>query len=71
MTKIIVQITGPANTKKTTLAAIIARILMQNGVAVSLPPDPQRDQKMDDPLSELLERIRTSDIEVMIMEARA
>lgn len=69
MSRVIIHISGPEHHKKTTIAAIIERILSDNGVKVHMPLDSQREQKMAKPLSELIAELSDSGVEIMLMES--
>lgn len=68
---IIVSFTAPEHSGKTILEAAFAKLLLDHGVAVTLPPDPQREAKMALPMEELLEHFKDKSMKVMLMESNA
>ena len=68
---IIVQFSAPKHSGKTSLEAAFAKLLLDHGIAVQLPPDPQRDQKMTQPMETLLADFKEKGIKIMIMESNA
>jgi thymidylate kinase len=69
--RVIVQISGPEHSKKTTLAVTFAKFLSENGVKVTVPPDPQAGEKMEESLESLVKTLRSADIEIMVMETQS
>lgn len=68
---VIITFSAPEHSGKTTLEAAFAKLLMEHGVTVRLPPDPQRDEKMALPMAELLARFKGKGMSVMVMESNA
>jgi|GEM_PF-2513538 len=68
---VIVTFTAPEHSGKTTLEAAFAKLLGDHGIAVRLPPDPQREAKMALPMEELLSAFKDKGISVMVMESNA
>ena len=68
---VIVTFSAPEHSGKTTLEAAFAKLLTEHGIAVRLPPDPQRDEKMALPMAELLDRFKEKGVSVMVMESNA
>ena len=69
--KIIVSFVAPEHSGKTTLEAAFAKLLQHHGITVSMPPDPQRDDKMALDLDELLKAFREKGAQVMFLENNA
>lgn len=71
MTKnaVIVHISGPKHSKKTTIAVAIYKILFELGVDVKLPPDDELGEKLNLSMDELREKLKDFDSEVLIMES--
>ena len=68
---IIVTFSGREHTGKTTLETAFAKLLTEHGISVKLPPDPQREQKINQSMSELLAAFKEKGVDVMIMETNA
>ena len=68
---IIVSFTAPEHSGKTALEVAFAKFLSDYGIKVMLPPDPQRDEKMNHPLDDLMHKFREKGVTVMIMESNA
>lgn len=68
MSKIVISITGPDHYKKTTIAAILIKVL-EDHCNINLPVDDQLYNKMDKSLEELLSVI-PKDLEIWIMESK-
>lgn len=66
---LIVTFSGPEHSGKTTLEAAFAKFMAQYGVSVRMPPDPQREQKMEMPVEELMALFRDKGINIMLMES--
>jgi hypothetical protein len=69
--KTLVQISAPEGSGKTNLAVAFAKFCAQHGVTVTLPPDPQRDEKMALPIEDLMAKIAEKGIEIVILENNA
>lgn len=68
---LLVTFSAPEHSGKTTLAAAFAKLLINHGVPVLLPPDSQRDAKMALPMEELLAAFKEHSLSVMLMESNA
>lgn len=66
---VIVHISGPKHSKKTTIAVAIYKILHDLGVDVKLPPDDELGDKLDMSMDELREKLKEFNSEVLIMES--
>jgi predicted GTPase len=66
-----VTFTAQEHMGKTTLEAAFAKLLAEHGIAVRMPPDPQRDEKMALPMEELLAKFRDKGVSVMLMESNS
>jgi molybdopterin-guanine dinucleotide biosynthesis protein len=67
--RVIVSFVAPEHSGKTTLEAVIAKILGQHGITVHMPPDPQRDDKLAMPLEKLLDSFREKGTSVLFIES--
>jgi hypothetical protein len=68
---IIVSFSAPEHSGKTILEAAFAKLLLSHGIAVTLPPDPQRESKMSMPMEDLLEQFKNKSVKVLLMESNA
>lgn len=68
--KIIAHFTGPEHIGKTSIEVAFAKFLESHGVTVTLPPDPQRDAKMDMSIEELMAKVRERGPVVLVMETQ-
>lgn len=68
---IIVSFSAPEHSGKTILEAAFAKLLESHGIAVTLPPDPQRDDKMSLSMDELLEKFKAKGTSILVMETNA
>ncbi len=68
---VLVTFAAPEHSGKTTLEAAFAKLLLDHGIAVRMPPDAQRDEKMALSMEDLLGRFRDKSITVMMMESNA
>ena len=67
----IVTFTAPEHSGKTVLEVAFAKLLTSHGIDVLLPPDPQRDSKINLPMEELLASFKEKGVTVMVMESNA
>ncbi|WP_041041972.1 MULTISPECIES: hypothetical protein [Paramagnetospirillum] len=68
---VIVTFTAREHSGKTTLEAAFAKLLGEHGISVRMPPDAQRDEKMEMSMVELLERFKAKGVTVLMMESNA
>jgi hypothetical protein len=68
---IIVTFSAPEHSGKTSLEAAFAKLLLDHGITVRLPPDQQRDDKMAMSMEDLLAAFKGKGIDVMVMETNA
>jgi molybdopterin-guanine dinucleotide biosynthesis protein len=68
---VIVSFTAPEHSGKTTLEAVFAKILGEHGITVHMPPDPQRDAKMNMSTEDLLAAFRAKNGTVLFIESNA
>lgn len=68
---VIATFTAPEHSGKTALEAAFAKLLISHGIPVLLPPDPQRDAKMELPMEDLLAVFKEKGLTVMVMESNA
>lgn len=70
MSKVIVQFSGPEHSGKTSLEVAFAKFCKKHGIDVVLPPDPQRDEKMDMSIEDLMSTVAKRQVDIMVMEAQ-
>ena len=68
---IIVTFSAPVHSGKTSLEAAFAKLLLDHGITVRLPPDQQRDEKMAMSMEDLLSAFKGKGIDVLVMETNA